>query len=669
MRVIARAFAIRTLLFLVLLEIASIGISRGDEPPARRVPPPMPTHEEIEARRARIALLEAQVRRRPKEAARHVELARLYLEADFEAYAIEELERVLELKAEPKLDTEARTLLAEVILRNARAETDPARAEQAASVFYPCFAAGRDLPRESLLLFARATFLSSGRRRGDGLKKAEIARSATRTVLRADPDDLDALLQDGLYALAAGNAGEADLSFRHAIEELETTPDWPLFLSGEGGPRTDPDPATVENEAELEHWANLVRADLLYGTPERRGWETEPGALVVRYGLPRSVLTDAFEQGSADMVATRPAQSVDPTWFRPVWERLPTRRVLYRIAGKDVLFQFEDHSMRGDWRLSAASQKRSTSLAESLRTLPELLKKDEEPLVYLRAISSLGDSGRTRVDLEWARLARRLDGNDLDHVRLSYQVYDQHEELVAKDTISVPGALQLASGAHAQIWGRALKLDPGRYTLALRSRSGGRERALRPLPFVARNLGGDELCLSDLELAHPDRTSPAYPFERRGIAYLADPIGSFVRGQSFDLLFEVYNLARDDAGRVRIEAEYAVVPLRYAQGVNAAWAERAGAGGDAAELDDWRMGRLGRLPNGEPLVPGRNYYAVKLPSEEYQTGDHPLLKVVRRFELPAGLEPGAYSLLVRVRDLGAVEQSAVVGQTTLTLTE
>lgn len=69
----------------------------------------------------------------------------------------------------------------------------------------------------------------------------------------------------------------------------------------------DPDPSTIENEAELERWCNLVCADLLYGRPDLnlRGWETEPGRLVALYGLPRSVWTETFSQLAPDALGSR----------------------------------------------------------------------------------------------------------------------------------------------------------------------------------------------------------------------------------------------------------------------------------------------------------------------------------------------------------------------------
>ncbi|MFN8549474.1 MAG: hypothetical protein U0527_16260 [Candidatus Eisenbacteria bacterium] len=662
---------VRCLLALCFLALLS-PYSRGEESvPVRRSERAVPTHQEIEENRARRQALEAEVRRHPEDAAARLDLARLYLASSFLAYAEDQLERVLELDAPDSITSSARLDLGRLALNDARLRSDPARAEAAAALFYPTLLARGTLSRDALLLFAQATILSAGRRHEDGLKKAEIARAAVHTVLRAAPEDVDALLLDGLLALTLGRGREAELSFRRAIARLGAA-DRAQFLEdrfavGAAGGLGDPDPTTVENEADLERWANLVRADLLYGRTDLRGWHTEPGALVARFGLPRSVLDDTFEQGQADMATTRIFGGEDPNWFRPIAESLPTRSLLYHLGGKEVLFRLEDHSMHGDWRLSADSQERVTMLAESLSTMPELRAKQTAPPLFLRTVSTRAESGKTQVDLEWARLAARA-GQELDDFTLRAEVRDEHQEVVARDSVRVEGqdALRLPDGSHAQIWGRRHELEPGNYLLTLVSETGKGRRALRPLPFVARDFSGVELALGDLELAHADPSSPAYPFTRRGVVYLADPVGRVARGEAFDLLFEVYNLTRDEGGRVNIEAAYALVPLAYSESVRAAWAERADTD-SVALFDAWRMGSLPRMADGTPMVTGKNYYRVSLPPEQIQTGDHPLLKVVRRFEPAASLEPGSYALLVEVRDLLAPDRPAVVGETTILL--
>src|SRR5690606_24827883 len=64
----------------------------------------------------------------------------------------------------------------------------------------------------------------------------------------------------------------------------------------------DPRYLTYYNERKLEHYARLVYADLLYASEDLklRGWDTERGRILVRYGVPKSdVVLVPGETGSS----------------------------------------------------------------------------------------------------------------------------------------------------------------------------------------------------------------------------------------------------------------------------------------------------------------------------------------------------------------------------------
>ena len=56
--------------------------------------------------------------------------------------------------------------------------------------------------------------------------------------------------------------------------------------------RQDPRWTTPDNERLTEHMSRMTKVDLLWGRPEEgyRGWETEPGQVIVRYGSPKSYI-------------------------------------------------------------------------------------------------------------------------------------------------------------------------------------------------------------------------------------------------------------------------------------------------------------------------------------------------------------------------------------------
>ncbi len=113
----------------------------------------------------------------------------------------------------------------------------------------------------------------------------------------------------GLAHQRAGNAAAADRSFRTALsfmDEAEQTAyeDIQLLLKPEDRAAyarqpdvyaqrfwtaEDPRLLTSYNERRLEHYARLTQADVLYKAPtlNLRGWETQRGRILVRYGPPQ----------------------------------------------------------------------------------------------------------------------------------------------------------------------------------------------------------------------------------------------------------------------------------------------------------------------------------------------------------------------------------------------
>src|SRR5690606_17930201 len=68
--------------------------------------------------------------------------------------------------------------------------------------------------------------------------------------------------------------------------------------------RKDPRYLTPYNERKPEHYARLVYADLLYGSEDLdlRGWETQRGQILVRYGVPEKDVV--LSPGSTSRIAT-----------------------------------------------------------------------------------------------------------------------------------------------------------------------------------------------------------------------------------------------------------------------------------------------------------------------------------------------------------------------------
>ena len=80
------------------------------------------------------------------------------------------------------------------------------------------------------------------------------------------------------------------LDFILPQDEKRNYQDDPVAYASRFWTSKDPRYLTPYNERKLAHYFRLTYADLLYGSPglDMRGWETQRGRILVRYGPPRS---------------------------------------------------------------------------------------------------------------------------------------------------------------------------------------------------------------------------------------------------------------------------------------------------------------------------------------------------------------------------------------------
>ena len=134
----------------------------------------------------------------------------------------------------------------------------------------------------------------------------EEASKLARALRDGNPGAPDGWLMGGLIAQLSGDFSEAERLFSRGLSSLDAsdarlyrtplalmTPD--EFNKRETDSTTadatfwrerDPILLTPENERLNDHLARLVYTDLWYGSASVRGWETERGAIVARYGVP-----------------------------------------------------------------------------------------------------------------------------------------------------------------------------------------------------------------------------------------------------------------------------------------------------------------------------------------------------------------------------------------------
>ncbi len=139
-------------------------------------------------------------------------------------------------------------------------------------------------------------------------KKYDVMRAAAEEFVLDFPNQPDGYLMSGLALFLQGYAAEAAVRFERGMDRLPEADQWAFndpstiastrqqgqFEGGAGAATTDfwarKDYlwSSPTNERLVEHRARVVYADLVWGRPnaELRGWETEPGQVVIRYGWP-----------------------------------------------------------------------------------------------------------------------------------------------------------------------------------------------------------------------------------------------------------------------------------------------------------------------------------------------------------------------------------------------
>lgn len=316
--------------------------------------------------------------------------------------------------------------------------------------------------------------------------------------------------------------------------------------------RRDPTPATMRNERHLEHLRRVFLADLLYGLPEHelRGWDTEPGEAVIRFGMPmlRSISTGSQISYS----------------FRA--ERLTHVQL---VNGNVYEVIFEDQFLSGNW--FEPFDWGRVSLLDKLASLLEGTMTDPvggPPIeIKIDAVQFMGAAGKTRLELivsvpmapdsatawkrplalydgQWQLLAQR-GGTFAEAGRVRDREHPGSEWLVDVIPISVDPSLDsLFIGS---------EVDAGRWS----GHGGSMDR------LMLRTFHEDSLEISDvmlLDRIDPDMTSG--PFARKDGGTIPSPDATYQPGESIPIYFEAYGLSPAPDGRYLYTLEVEINDLK-----------------------------------------------------------------------------------------------------------
>ena len=505
-------------------------------------------HSTFETRRSAIQDLEQATLLAPDNPVYHLALARLYLECGFNKYAQKAFERVVRIAPE---DADSRLGLGQIWRRDylkylERPSLDRAIENDSIAAALRPGAADAWLSQVPLLLERN---------------RLRPALTAAVAAVRADPRRADAVLALAEVEYRTGGLSEADSLFRLAIPRLprlarekfdDISPvaterdTFVLHRLSTAGQRDfiarfwiekDPDPASPENEAQLEYWARVAQAYFLYFNAKRREWDAR-GELYVRYGPPRNYEYNPF--GATASVMGFP---INVQWW------------IYPEMGMGV--ELQDRTLSEYYTLpfsmeedtdprpnpdSLARYGGTFAVSGGRGVFPRLAPGFTPLRVNGHLARFSGESGpRLLADIEAA-------GAPDDSLYAVWVVLDSTLNEVARGGRALsPSA---CDPAELRVADFAEDLPPGRYRIGITVSDGGMRRGVYRTD-VRLGDDGEQLGVSDVMVSCGTPAVGAGP----GVRIEPNARGLVSPGGPLTAYFEIYHLAMGDDGQSHFEYE------------------------------------------------------------------------------------------------------------------
>jgi tetratricopeptide (TPR) repeat protein len=394
-----------------------------------------------------------------------------------------------------------------------------------------------------------------------GYRMGEIERadSLFRVAIPQLEPELRALMEDPLKLLRTSvrrDTSAADSSDARSDDPLPSA-SLPFALAhASAAPATlaelDPDPTTIENEAELECWSRIAHAWLLLYDPRRPGLDAR-AETYIRYGPPASVHLNP--PGTRLYFDPNPLR----TGENRTWTEFPLDAQLWLYPDLGMQILLHDRSLTGRYTQPVALDYTpgATPDANALAHRPDLIALDGGRSV----IATLPASG-LRLDVQGAvssfegpdgprvLVQARVPGSPGDSLIARWVARDLRGHVVTRGEQSPsPSACDPTDFRLAEF---AAELPAGRYDIAVSLHDPHGRRGLYRTGLALAPASG-AMSLSDLVLCCGD---PSQLASEGNIRIEADP-DRVVRGSRPAVAyFEIYRLAqRDGASRFRYEYE------------------------------------------------------------------------------------------------------------------
>jgi GWxTD domain-containing protein len=429
------------------------------------------------------------------------------------------------------------------------------------------------------------------------------------------------------------------LDFRIEDRRQEVTAGHRSRIDTEFWRRRDPTPATDRNERRLEHLRRVFMADQLYGSPESgvRGWETDAGEAVIRFGVPEERWLGL---GAQVLYSFQPSR---------LYQR-------HRFESGDLTLHFDDPFLNGNW-VEPFDWGRPSDM-DALAALIEATM--DHPVggppidIALDALRFRDPDGRMRVDVVvavpdapdsaagWSRPMAAYDPTwaALDRVSgtLDGAARVRDREEVDRDWLVDLVSFRVPADTDTIQIGTQVEVGPGRGFGSRLDRV-----LLDPLP-------GGSLALSDILLLDriefegatgADGAVASANFARGGGRAVPHPTAIYRIGDAIPIYFELYDLGRSTAGETHYEITVEVLDLKRTSD----WAESRGQAlvdrrkppktharvqfeerGASDRAERLLEVSVGRLPRGD--------YALQVRVDDRMTGSHATTETAFRVVRP-----------------------------------
>ena len=456
------------------------------------------------------------------------------------------------------------------------------------------------------------------------------------------PEDADLWRYYGLTYYKLGRMQDAERSFNTAFqymkaedrlayenlglfltrEEQKLMEDDPVAFQARYWMSQDPRYLTTYNERKLEHYWRLTYADLLYSSPplDLRGWETQRGQIMVRYGPPpsdvvlrpsvdgifnaRNLLAGALIetiQGSNEEGLETNARSVSGTSSFGVMHSTAAAAFeennSYNIWDYgEFRFVFEDPFKNGEFRMySPPAEEMSVQVNSWMNDYVSLTKEviADTPSRYeyeapgrqieipFLVTAFRGEEAQTDLYVHYGIPLNEYD-RDKEYVEITantgtFLIGEQRDILVERRrTIYGLPINQVVYFQDQELWvdSQVMQSPPGSHELSVEfATASGLTVAVQRRDVEVPNFTTDDLALSDIMLAYrveeTDDGQPLTPNEiaRKGLSIQPAPWSVYSTDWPIYLYFEVYNLSLNEDGVSDYDVEMTLTPLDTRRGV------------------------------------------------------------------------------------------------------